>query len=1026
MTMRESLEFPGALAKCQAELPSGGDLSLSDRVNLECTLRPVRDGKKCYDPAYMKYRALVAIAFFTSLLAVADTPPTGPKPLQLADIIAWKRIQAASISNDGNWFAYRVSPAEGDSEVVIRNLKDGKDQHFPVGELPRAEGNGGPPQPMAAPRELAISDDGKWAAFVAYPTAKEARGLKKAKKPIQGKVVVVELATGKKSEFDKIRRFAFSGERSTMLAMHRYAPTPAGPPAAPAPPAPGAPPPAEDKPSGSDLILYEMATGNEMNVGNVAEFAFDKKGNWLAFIIDAQDKIGNGVELRNLATGAVMPLDNAKAVYKGLTWTENGDGLATMRGLEDKAWEDKLYMVVAFRKSASGMDKVVFDPAKDASFPKGMSVSSNRNPMWLADLSSVTFGIHELHPKKKKPSADDKVPAPKEEDTPDQPDMVIWHYKDSRLQPMQQVQENADKNFSFLAAYRVADQKFMRLADDGVRVANATADSKYAMGIDVRNYELDSNLSGRRYEDIYTIDMKSGERKLAVKKAHYVMGPSPDGSHILYYEDGVFFTYEAATGQSYNISKQIPATFWDQEDDHNVVKPPHRPIGWTKDSSAVLLSDGWDIWKAPAHGGMGVNLTGNGVKDKIRYRLRYRLDADEKGIDLAQAMYVNAYGEWTKKSGIAVLEPGGKTARILSWDEASYGSLMKAKHADSYVFARESVSESPNYYLASNAALGGALKITDANPQQKNFLWTKGSRLVDYISDKGDKLQGTLYLPANYEPGKSYPTIVYIYEKLSQATNTYPQPGYNGFSVAAYTSNGYAVFTPDIVYKINDPGMSAVWCVVPAVKAAIATGVVDPKRVGIHGHSWGGYQTAFLVTQTKIFAAAIAGAPLTDMIAMYNEVYWNTGSANQPIFESSQGRFTGSPQDNMEAYVRNSPVYHAKNVTTPLIILHNDKDGAVDWTQGIEYFNTLRRLGKPVVMLQYKGENHGLRKPENLKDYTMRMKDFFDYRLSDKEPPKWLIEGVPLLKMKDHLEERTNQITKTPQAVPATTGGNPE
>lgn len=968
----------------------------------------------------MKFRHLFTLIAFTSLLASADT---AQRPIQLTDILAWKRIQAQSVSNDGTWFAYRVSPAEGNSEVVIRNLKDGKDQHFPIGELPRADGAAaGPPAGFGPARDLMISDDGNWVAFLAYPTAKEAKGLKKAKKPVQSRAVVVELATGKKTEFEKVRRFAFSGERSTLLAMHRYAPTPAGPPAAP--PTPGAP--ADDRATGSDLILYEMSTGNELNVGNVSDFSFDKKGNWLAWIIDAQDKIGNGVEVRNVASGMVMPLDNAKATYKGLTWTENGDGLATMRGVEDKAWEDKLYTMVAFRTGNGGLEKFVFDPTKDTSFPKGMSISPNRNAAWMADLSEVTFGIHELRPKKKGAGANvevkteeaDAKPKPPAEDMPDQPDMVIWHYKDSRLQPMQQVQEGADKNFSFLSAYRPAEKKFLRFADDDVRVVSASPEAKYAMGIDVRNFELDSNLSGQRFEDIYSIDLKTGARKLAIKKARYVMGASPDGSHILYYDEGVFYTYECATGQVYNISKQIPATFWDNEDDHNVVKPPHRPIGWSKDSSAVLLSDGWDIWKAPVHGGASVNLTVNGKKDKIRYRTRYRLDADEKGIDLSQPLYLNAYGEWTKKSGIALIEPN-QPVKMLAWDDASYGSLMKAKHADVYLYTRETVSEFPDYRV-----LGGA-KITDANPQQKDFLWSKGSRLIDYTSDKGDKLQGTLYLPANYEPGKSYPTITYIYEKLSQGTNAYPHPTYNGFNIAAYTSNGYAVLTPDIVYKINDPGMSAVWCVLPAVKAAIATGVVDAKRVGIHGHSWGGYQTAFLITQTKMFAAAIAGAPLTDMIAMYNAVYWNSGSANQPIFESSQGRFTGSPTDNMEAYVRNSPVYHAKNVTTPLIILHNDKDGAVDWTQGIEYFNTLRRMGKPVVMLQYKGENHGLRKPENMKDYTVRMKEFFDYRLSDKEPPKWLIEGVPLLKMKDHIEERTKEIGKAP-AASATGTGSPQ
>ena len=260
----------------------------------------------------MKHCRSLALFVFAAALASADT---AQKPIQLNDILAWKRIASQSISPDGIWFAYRVSPAEGNGEVVIRNLKDGKEQHFPIGEIPRVDPPAGaPPAPIPPGRDLAISDDGKWAAFLAYPTAKEAKTLKKTKKPIQSRVIVVELATGKKTEFEKVRRFAFSGERSTMLAMHRYAPTPAGPAAPATPPAAGAPP--DDRPTGSDLILYEMASGNEMNVGNVSDFSFDKKGNHLAWIIDAQDKIGNGVEVRDIASGMVLPLDSAKASYK--------------------------------------------------------------------------------------------------------------------------------------------------------------------------------------------------------------------------------------------------------------------------------------------------------------------------------------------------------------------------------------------------------------------------------------------------------------------------------------------------------------------------------------------------------------------------------------------------------------------------------------------------------------------------------------------------------------------------------------
>ena len=280
--------------------------------------------------------------------------------------------------------------------------------------------------------------------------------------------------------------------------------------------------------------------------------------------------------------------------------------------------------------------------------------------------------------------------------------------------------------------------------------------------------------------------------------------------------------------------------------------------------------------------------------------------------------------------------------------------------------------------------------------------------LIDYVSDKGDKLQGTLFLPAGYVEGQKYPTVVYYYEKLSQTRHNWSNPGYSGtgWNPNIYTSNGFAVFIPDIVYKLDDPGMSAVWCVIPAVKEAIKTGVIDEKNIGIHGHSWGGYQTSFLITQTDMFKAAAAGAPLTNMISMYDLIYWNSGGGNMSIFEASQGRFRGGPWENWEAYERNSPVYHVKNVTTPLLLLHNDKDGAVDFTQGIEYYSALRRLKKPVVMMQYKGENHGLSKLENRKDYSVRMMEFFDHHLKGEAAPDWWKSGVNLLDLEEHLKGR--------------------
>ncbi len=906
----------------------------------------------------MKSRLFLTLCFAISPLFAADTP--SPRPLTVPDIVAWKRIQAPSVSHNGEWFAYRLAPAEGNAEVVVRNILSGQEQRFPIGDPTAAA----PATAAAAPGPAAalgagggdplLSADGHWAVFHSYPTTQQAKRLKRDRRPIQTKAVLVELATGKKTEFDKVRRFAFNGEKSTCLVLQRYGATEgAGGGAGPATPVGAAANGAvADRPTGSDLLLYELATGNELNVGNVSDFAFDKKGDWFAYLIDATDKAGNGIELRNMITGVVQPLDSAQASYRGLSWTDKGDALATVRGAEDKGFEDKLYTLVAFKDfGATGPGtKVVFDPKSDSSFPAGMTLSPTRPPTWRDDLSALMFGIHEVKAKKKNAAADAAAnaedgsrptPAANAQDQPDLPDLVIWHYKDPRLQTQQQVQENADRNFSYLGAYLPASKKFVRLADDSLRNVTLAPSQRLALGIDVRDYEREGNLDGRRFEDVYVVDPMTGQRKMALKKAAHMMGASPDGSKFLYYDGGVFYVYDMETGKAADLTSKIPTKFWDTEDDHNQVKPPHQSLGWSKDSSAVLLSDGWDIWKVPVGGGQSANLTGNGSKEKIRYRRVFRVDADERGVDLSAPFYVSAYGEWTKKGGIGLVEPGKPGVKMLQWGDASYGQLIKAKSANVYLYTRENTSEYPNYYAA-NGLLENGKQITDANPQQKDFLWSKGVQLVDYSSTRGEKLQAALYLPANYQPGKHYPTIVYIYEKLSQNANVYPQPAYNGFNIAHYTSNGYAVLEPDIVYKVNDPGMSAVACVVPAVKAAIATGIVDAAAVGLQGHSWGGYQTAFLVTQTNIFHAAIAGAPLTDMVSMYSLIYRNTGGTNQAIFENSQGRFTGGYWDNMGGlHPGTRPSTHAKDVKTlPLIILANDKDGAVDQTQGIAYFNT--------------------------------------------------------------------------------------
>jgi len=924
------------------------------------------------------------------------------KQLDPADLAFWKNVRFTALSNDGKWFAYQLTPNEGDAEVVVRPTAEGEERRFKIGEPPPPAGwfGGG------GNTSVVISDDAKWLGFFKYPTAADAKKLKKDRKPVQSGVVLLNLATGETREFDKVRRFSFAPKQANWVALQRYA-------------ADGAPAGA-----GADLLLVDVRNGTVTSIGNVGEFAFDDAGTRLAWTIEGRDLVGNGLQVRDLKTDVVRVLDSEKALYRRLAWADSGLALAVLRGRPDSAASDTSYVVLGYAGFTPAMKGVVFTPTDTGGFPSGLRIVPDRAPRWAADRSAIYFGIapRRAAPESKTPRPDVRpaagIPGAMqatgrgvgEED--ELPSLVIWHGKDPRLQSQQQVEESRDKTFSFLAAYRVGDHKFVRLGTDETRDVTLAPNERWAIGSDVRGYERAGNIDGMRYHDVYAIDTRTGERKLAVKKSANREFISPDGSRFLYFDDGQYRVYDMAAGASRIITAGAPVTFVDTEDDHNVDRPPVAPMGWAKDGSAVLLSDNWDVWRVPVNGtGKVVNLTGNGKATGVRYQRRVVIDPQERGVDLSKPFYISTYGERTKKEGLALVNPAKPGATSLVWDDAKY-AFARARDASTWVFTKQTVKEFPDYWVT-NETFGSPRRLTMANPQQSQYAWSSGARLVDYVSDKGDSLQGALYLPANYEPGKKYPTVVYIYEKRSQFLHAYSVPNETqAFNPSVYTSRGYAVFQPDIVYKVNDPGMSAVWAVVPAVKAAIATGIVDSANVALHGHSWGGYQTAFLVTQTNIFKSAIAGAALTDMVSMYSSVYWNTGSGNAPIFESSQGRFKGNFLENYDAYIRNSPAFHADKIKTPLLLLHNEHDGAVDFNQGITFFNTLRELGKDVVLLQYVGENHGLAQPRNMKDYTIRMREFFDYYLKGEPAPDWLKDGIPRLKMDEHLKSRQKKVEK--------------
>ena len=334
----------------------------------------------------------------------------------------------------------------------------------------------------------------------------------------------------------------------------------------------------------------------------------------------------------------------------------------------------------------------------------------------------------------------------------------------------------------------------------------------------------------------------------------------------------------------------------------------------------------------------------------------------------------------------------------------NYSNPTKAKDADVLLLTAARFDQFPDLLVA-GLDFKSISKVSDGDKQRAQFNWGT-SELIGYKNLDGIPLKGMLIKPENFDPTKKYPMIVYIYERLSQGLHSFrnPTPG-TSINPIFYASNGYLVFMPDIVYTIGYPGQSALKCVLPAVQAVVDKGFVDENAIGIQGHSWGGYQIAYMVTQTNRFKAAAPGAAVSNMTSAYSGIRWGSGVPRQFQYERTQSRIGGSLWEYPMRYLENSPVFRADRVQTPLLMINNDEDDAVPWYQGIEYYLALRRLNKEVYLFSYNGEKHGLRKRQNQKDYTRRLQEFFDHFLKGAPAPEWMEKGIPYIQREKEKEK---------------------
>ncbi|HEY9227547.1 MAG TPA: prolyl oligopeptidase family serine peptidase, partial [Gemmatimonadaceae bacterium] len=761
------------------------------------------------------------------------------------------------------------------------------------------------------------------------------------------------------------------------------------------------------KHSGADMVVRELASGVVQNVGNVNLYDFDDAGRMLAYTVDAADRVGNGVYLIDLATSQSKVLSSAALDFDQLTWGDKGTSLAALRG--DKKKESLLRdnaLLVWQDVSGAKPQAIEYDPSKDATFPTTHVLSEYAALRWTRDASRIYVGLkeQEIDPGAAAPNADPKA------------NVDVWHWKDAEVQSVQIVRLAQERRATLPAVFNIASGKLVRVSDAVMRNVTPTPDPKWAIGRIDTTYRTEVQWGGSK-SDYFRVNTETGERSPIDKALTRTMGSSPDGKWFLYLKDKKVYAYNTETGKSTNLGAGDKISFVDASDDHPYEKPTYGVAGWSKDGKSVIVNHEFDLYSLPLDGGKAVNITGGvGAAEQIVFRV-VRLDRaggggrggrgggggfgaggndEDEGIDLTKPLLLSAYGEWTKKSGYYTLAPGAKPTPLI-YEEAAVSGAIKAEKTDRVVFTRQTFSQFPDYWL-SNTSFASPTKLTDANPFIGEYAWGS-KKLVDFKNSKGQRLQATLTLPANYQPGKKYPMLVYFYEILSNTHNSFPTPQFDDRPhFAEYASDGYLVLQPDIVYEIGKPGSSALDCVTSAVKKVIEMGYADPKHIGIQGHSWGGYQTSFILTQTDMFAAVVTGAPPTNLISFYNETYPGTGTLQQGITEVGQVRMGTNPWDNQELYEQQSAIYNVRNIKTPFLILHGTADNAVDWHQGLELYAAARRWGKEVIFLSYPGEPHHLARKENQKDFQERMKQFFDHYLKGTPSPKWMVDGVPQTK----------------------------
>ncbi len=946
----------------------------------------VHSPKKLYSIAF--------IVVFVFVVAASLAPATEKRPLTFTDMMKFKAIRDVQISDNGEVLAYTLKPDRGNPEVLVKKIDEQAKLEITGGEKP------------------IVTADGLW---VAASRPADFLALEKdKKKKLKPGMVLLDAKTGAQTEFERIKSFQFSKNSRWLIYQHH----------------PEEKKKEEDDKKESDdkdkkedkskskkereihrFVLRRLPDGKEFSLDSTGSFALDPEGRFVAVeIITPGESSEASLLIYRLDKGSkaektILQTRSAFELSK-LSWSKKKSRLAFLWSEESN---DKTQKIPAYELWVwDGLKGRLAEVTAKGRVPAGWMIPPESALQW-GDIVSEDLLYVGLKPVDDYLFYKGKAASSESGDDEEGDDgfnlekiladrgVDVWHWQDPIIKPQEKIEWKKNKKKTFRAVFHVPRQTLVPLADKAITDIQPSLNTRVALASTREPYLVESTWT-QRFKDYYLVSLKNGQRKKLLTRHQGKALLSPLGKYFLYFSKGDWTLMTVADGKARNLTEALDAPFANEDHDYPSPAPSYGIAGWVEDDRGVLVYDKFDIWYFHTGSAKVECLTGgSGRKNRIGYRV-VKTDPEQKFFTAAETLLLRGQSHSRKTTHFYKLSLANQKLEQLVAGPKKYRFVKKAKEANVYLYTRESFTEFPDIRVT-DETFGDSKKLTGANPQMKDFLWGS-AELVEWNSADGIPLQGVVMKPDNFDPKKRYPVLVYYYRLISHRLYDFNRPVVNHRPCFPfYTGHDYVVFLPDIRFKIGSPGFSATKCLVPGVQKLIDLGIADPDAVALHGHSWSGYQTAFVITQTDLFAAAIAGAPVSNMTSAYSGIRWGSGLARQFQYEVSQSRIGGSLWEYPEKYIENSPVFFAHRINTPLLMMHGDVDDAVPWYQSIEMYLAMRRLQKDCIFLQYNDEPHHPKKYPNKLDYAMKMKEYLDYYLKKRTPvPEWIDKGSKYIK----------------------------